>query len=125
MFTESSDPIVDLGIGPKITLSLTKDFLKKKLSTDKVWAQKALLKIFEAQTEDEVYFETTKEYNKVGFTGVDAEILTSFAKQLKNRGFLSPKQMTILFKKMPKYWHQIANISNKEKLDRLIHTNLI
>jgi hypothetical protein len=52
----------------------------------------------------------------VGFTGADGEFLTSLAKQLQKKGYLSPKQMTFVFKKMPKYWKQILNISDEEKL---------
>jgi hypothetical protein len=124
MFTEDIDPIVAMGIGHKITKGETKEFVKKQLSTNKIWASKALLKIFEKQTQSEQEHETTNEYNGVGFTGIDGEILASFAKQLVSRGFLTPKQMAIVYKKMPKYWMQIIKISNKEKLERQIREYL-
>ena len=100
----------------KVTKQATHDFVKTQLSKNQTWALRALLKIYEFQTYEEKQYEATTEYNGVGFTGVDAEILTSFAKQYKSRGFLSPKQMVILYKKMPKYWGQIVKISNEEQL---------
>jgi cyclopropane fatty-acyl-phospholipid synthase-like methyltransferase len=125
MFTESNiDPIITMGIVHPISKREMKDFVKKQLSTNKAWATKALLKIFEKQTEYEQEAGYTREYNKVGFTGVDGEILSSFAKQLKTRGFLSPKQMALVYKKMPKYWMQIIKISDIQKLELQLRLSL-
>lgn len=104
----------------KITQLQKKEFLKRKLGTDPRWAKHALLKIFEFQTEEEQDHECTHDHNGVGFTGVDGEILSSFAKQLIKYKRLSDKQMALLFKKMPKYWKQILTISDEEKLNALI-----
>lgn len=109
----------------KVTKQATRNYVKKQLATNKVWAEKALLKIFDFQTRDEQRWETTRDWNKVGFTGVDGEILTSFAKQLQSRGFLTPKQMNIVYKKMPKYWMQIIKISDEEKLKAQVAKSLI
>lgn len=106
----------------KVTTDQKKNFLKAKLGSNSKWAQNALLKIYEFQTSDEKEMECTHDHNDVGFTGVDGEILSSFAKQLQSKGFLSPKQMSILFKKMPKYWKQILSISDEEKLLALIQS---
>ena len=125
MFTENFDPIISMGIGHKITKKETREFVKKQLSTNKAWATRALLKIFDKQTETEKEFEHTRDWNKVGFTGVDGEILASFAKQLQTRGFLSPKQMALVYKKMPKYWMQIIKISDQHKLEMQIRQALI
>lgn len=91
-------------------------FIKMKLSTNAVWAKAAMLKVYDKQTEDEKVSETTKHLNRVGFSGVDAELLSSFSKQMHSRGFLTAKQMRYVFKKMPKYWEQIFNMSDKNKL---------
>lgn len=125
MFVENDiDPIISMGIGHKITNQEIKDFVKKQLGNDKSWALKGLIKIFEFQTKSEQEYESTHVYNKIGFTGTDGKILTSFAKQYINRNFLTPKQMTILYKKMPKYWMQIVKISNREKLEKMIRVYL-
>ena len=104
----------------KITKERQRNFLKEKLGTNAHWAKNALLKIYEFQTQEEQDHECTHDHNGVGFTGVDGEILTSFAKQLIKYKRLSEKQMAIVFKKMPKYWKQILTISNESKLNELI-----
>ena len=105
---------------PKITTKIRSEFIKERLSNSQVWVNKALLKIYEFQTVAEQEFGVTIENNKVGFNGSDSEILSSFAEQLKKRGFLTPKQEFLAKKKMKKYWRQILEISDKEKLDTMI-----
>jgi hypothetical protein len=98
-----------------------KSFVKTQLGTSKCWAQNALLKIYEFQTAEEQSHEHTEDMNGVGFTGTDGEILTSFAKQLMVKKYLSDKQMGIVFKKMPKYWMQIIMVSDPIKLELLVN----
>lgn len=90
---------------------------------------KALLWIYKYQTEEEKQTDSTHVLNGVGFTGTDAEILSSFAKQVINRHFLSEKQMVILRKKIKKYENQMAKIATfikkgegkkDEKIDAVI-----
>ena len=97
-----------------------KEFVRMKLGTSKTWAQRALLKIFEFQTADEQAYGSTYVDNGVGFTGADAEFLTSLAEGLKKYNRLSPKQMTFLYRKMPKYWKQIIKISDEEQLEEMV-----
>jgi hypothetical protein len=104
----------------KVTKKAKKEFLKKKLGVSSQWALHALLLIFSLQTSDEQNSDETSELNGVGFTGTDANLLSSFAKQYERRGTLSPKQMVLVFKKMPKYWNQILNNSDQEKLEALM-----
>jgi hypothetical protein len=106
----------------KITKIQIKDFVKRKLANDPIWAQQALLKIFEFQTLDEQKSKDTIYHNGVGFNGNDGEILSSFALQFRKKKFLSDKQMAIVFKKMPKYWIQVVNISDEKKLHSLIQS---
>ena len=84
----------------KITKKAKVAFVRQMLEANANWAKRALIRIYDNQTDNEKVNGNTVEYNGVGFTGCDAEILSSFAEQLKNRGFLSPKQMTILHKKI-------------------------
>jgi len=104
----------------KVTKKAITEYVKLQLSISEVWAKAALLKILENQTKDEVASESTHEHNGIGFTGADAEILTSFAKQYQKSGTLSPKQLDILLKKMPKYSAQIIKVSDSEKLEKLV-----
>jgi len=103
--------------------SIIYNFIKQKLATDKKWQIKALLAIYQRQTIEERNSNSTIIHNDVGFSGCDAEILSSFAKQWLSKWFLSPKQAAILAHKMPKYWKQIYDISDKEKLMKIINTD--
>jgi len=81
--------------------------LQNKLRTDIRWAQRALLAIFRNQTADEQRSANVTHHNCMGFRCMDSEILTSFANQLQQRGSLSPKQMSVVHKLMPKYARQL------------------
>jgi hypothetical protein len=92
-----------------------KTFLKHKLATDQAWALKALAAVFANQTESERQVGATVEDNGCGFSGCDAEFLTSLAKQAASRGTLSPKQMVHLHKKIARYHGQIEPLIVGEK----------
>lgn len=89
--------------------------IREKLAVDKNWATAGLVRIFENQTADEQTCEDTINNNGIGFTPADAYFLTSLAKQYISKRFLSSKQMTILFKKMPKYSAQLERFSTGAK----------
>ena len=93
-----------------------KVYIKNQLATNSSWATKALIRIYERQTFDEQNTQRTKENNGIGFSGLDAEILSSFATQVLNGRTLSAKQMNIVFKKMPRYWRQIASLIPDDKM---------
>lgn len=84
--------------------------LAEALRTDREWIYLGLALIADKQTLAEQDQHQSNETNGVGFTKFDADILTSFADQLKYRGSLSPKQDAILFKRMPKYAGQILRL---------------
>jgi len=85
----------------------TPALIKERISTSDLAVKKALLRIYDWQTEDEKFIQETRESNGVGFNGVDSEILSSFAEQLKTKGWLSPKQIALARKKLTKYSRQI------------------
>ena len=85
------------------------DILKAQLATRPQQAIKGLMRIYSNQTETEQSSGEVIVNNGIGFVGVDSEILTSFAKQYERKGSLSEKQMTILYKKMPKYANQLIS----------------
>ena len=99
--------------------TITKEFIKNRLATNPAWAVKALVKIYERQTIDEQNSQTTKENNGIGFNGLDANILSSFAEQVNKGRNLSVKQMTIVYKKMPRYWKQVASLIPADKLTEI------
>jgi hypothetical protein len=91
--------------------------LRHRLASNDRWALRALLRIYQNQTADEQCRETTIERNGIGFTGPDAEILTSFARQYQRRGCLSPKQMIILRRRIPAYARQIVQGSDTTRIE--------
>jgi hypothetical protein len=125
------------------TIKQMREFLQYKLSTSKKWTLRALEIVFGNQTiaeqgervadpdiedfyyDDDELTDSGKSIHKngVGFTKVDAEILTSLWKHYKSKEFLSDKQYAILFQKMPKYHRQVLRASDqkgeREKLDKL------
>jgi hypothetical protein len=94
-----------------LTIEQVKLWIQALLNRNDLAVCRALVVIYERQTDSEKFSETTHDKNDIGFSGVDAEICTSFAKQYQSRGFLSPKQMVIARKKMNKYWKQLAEIA--------------
>ena len=91
--------------------------LRHRLASNDRWALRALLRIYQNQTTDEQYREATIERNGIGFTGPDAEILTSFARQYQRRGCLSERQMIILHRRIPVYARQIVQGSDTTRLE--------
>lgn len=94
--------------------TLTKEFIAEKLISSDQWLYRGLLAIFDYQTQDEQQTESTNKNNGVGFNGVDAPILSSFSKQLKVRGFLTPKQIAYARKAMKKYAGQLLGIAKSK-----------
>jgi hypothetical protein len=96
-------------------------YVKSQLATNKLWATKALVRIFqENQTNDEQIAKVTSHDNGIGFSGCDAEFLSSLAEQYLRRGNLSDKQMNFVFRKMPKYARQVVAMSDAAKLDAMV-----
>lgn len=87
-------------------------FIRDKLSNDKQWAIRGLLRIYSCQTTSEQAANETEESNGVGFNGMDAELLSSFAQQYIQHKNLSDKQMIWVHKKMPKYASQLERLSS-------------
>lgn len=89
----------------------TIEFWKEQIATQQAWAGRALLRIAAEQTADELEARGTFQKNSVGFSALDASILTSLAEQLKDRGTLSPKQWAIVHKRMPRYAGQLYRLT--------------
>jgi hypothetical protein len=108
------------------------------LKNDTLWIKKALLLVYSKQTRNEQISQVTNENNNVGFTGCDSKFLSSVAVQLKRlveynvvnsglkeleairRASLSDKQYEVLKRTIPKYWRQVLDSCEQEKLETLI-----
>lgn len=108
----------------KITKKAIKAYVKNQLGSNRDWALKGLVTIYQNQTADEKMSQGTIEYNGIGFSGADGEIMSSFSEQYRKWGRLSEKQLSIVLKKMPKYWQQIIQVSDKDKLELLVSKSL-
>lgn len=95
------------------------DYVKEKLASDSAWASRAIVKLYECQTMDEQSSGLTKENNGVGFNGLDAVILSSFAQQLLKGRSLTVKQLAIAHKKLPKYSGQVIGFIPPEKQEQI------
>jgi len=92
------------------------------LATSDKAVERALVVIFNNQEADEQAILYSNHKNGVGFTVYDANIFSSFAKQVLNGRTLSVKQMVIARKpdkfgnmKIARYWKQLqAEIIRKE-----------
>ena len=85
--------------------------LKEQIATRDNQAVKALITVFNNQTSVEQDNDCTDCYNGVGFTGVDAEFMSSLAKQYLKKGYLSENQISYVKKTMPKYARQLIEQS--------------
>lgn len=94
------------------TTHWTKERILELLETSDKMVHRSIVKIYEYQTADEQSTESTSHHNGVGFNGIDAPLLSSFAKQVLNGRTLSPKQMIYARKKIMKYSNQLAKIAN-------------
>lgn len=91
-------------------------YIKTQLASNPAWAARAIVKLHQMQTFDEQNSQMTKESNGVGFNGTDATILSSFAEQINKGRTLSPKQLVLAFRKLPKYSRQVIGFIPPEKL---------
>jgi len=99
-----------------------KKYFKSRLSTDANWAVRGMLRIYSYQTPDEQATLATRNLNNMGFSGCDAEILSSFSEQVQRGRTLSPKQLSIVFKKMPRYWKQLWNAVGPDKAPAVVES---
>lgn len=99
-------------------------FLKKQLSSNKKWALKALIRIYQFQTDNEQTCGETIEENGVGFSGSHSVILSSIANQVIHYNSISNKQLAIVHRIIPHYARQILNISDIEMLNKYIEQEL-
>lgn len=103
----------------------TREQVLEKLAASDVFVERALLALYDRQTSAEQSAGQTSEDNGVGFNGVDAPILSSFAEWVKRVSRpegqyaaraegkrLSDKQRAIARKKLRKYVRQLVDVAN-------------
>lgn len=99
-------------------------YVRRQLETKPEWALKALTRIFnENQTSEEQTIQAAKVNNGIGFTGTDADFLSSLAKQYISRKSLSEKQMVYVMRRMKKYHRQVVLMSDQLVLRKLVEAS--
>jgi hypothetical protein len=96
-------------------MTYNKEDIQAKLKSSDKWLIRGLLAIYNNQTSHEKVVEGVVEDNGIGFNGVDGEILTKMAKWYNDKGWLSPKQIALVRRKMLKYAGQLAKIANEKQ----------
>ncbi len=66
-----------------------------------------LLILYRRQTLSEQQDGSSREQNRVGFSKFDAPLLTSIAAWGQRRGFLTPKQVEVVRRRLRKYTRQL------------------
>lgn len=92
----------------------TNEEIKALLLNNDVMVVKSVVKLYQLQTIDEQKSGETNHKNSVGFNGIDSRFLSSCARFAMQTGYLSPKQIAIVRRKIIKYTGQITKIANGE-----------
>ncbi len=105
--------------------------IREQITTNDKWLIRGIIAIYNHQTEDEQTVGVTKYNNKIGFSGLDASIMTSLAKRIEdwektpveNREYPTPLsygQIKLARRLMPKYSGQLAKIARPR--NKMKHT---
>lgn len=97
---------------PAKTKATRKAQIRELLLTNDQAVKRGVVAIYNLQTASEQSDLTTKENNGVGFNGLDAEIMSSFAQRLLKGWPLSEKQMVYARKIILKYSGQLLAIAD-------------
>ena len=87
--------------------------IKLKLLTEDRWLYRGIQAIYSRQTPQEQMVADTLEDNGMGFNGVDAKLLSGFARDIDMYGTLFDWKLTVARKKMLKYAGQLALIAKQ------------
>lgn len=89
------------------------EYIKHRLMYSDPWLLRALIVLYNNQTEDEKYKKDTKYKNGIGFNATDALILTNLAEQYIEKNWLSEKQIKICRRLIPKYSKQLNELAKE------------
>jgi len=108
----------------KVAPMFTKEDVRARIATSTLSVEKAILSLYEKQTEAEQMTDSTNQNNGVGFNGTDAFILGRFAKWIQGSyktpgSRLSDKQLAIARRKLPKYAAQLIRIAEEKMAQKV------
>jgi len=109
-----------MGIMKEIRTKYSKEYLEEKIMGNQVWLERAILAIWNRQTQDEKAVEGTIHHNKMGFSGIDGKFMTSLGNQINNKHHgpyhtpvgqcLTSKQANCARRGMRKYISQLQRV---------------
>lgn len=93
----------------------TKNDIKELLLKSDKAVARAIIALYNCQTESEKNSEATVESNGIGFNGCDAKFFSSLAQQIQSGRILSAKQISFARRGILKYSGQLASIANAKQ----------
>lgn len=96
------------------TQKAAKDALQGLLDSNDRAVYRAILLIYARQTDGEKTTMSTLVDNGIGFSGCDAELLSSYATQIQSRGWLTSNQLPYARRKIRKYWKQLWQLAEEK-----------
>ena len=96
-------------------IELTAELIREKMATDQRWLERAILAIYQRQTQDEQADQATLKRNGIGFNGGDASTGSYMATWLLKGNHLSRDFVAKARRIMPKYAEQLLRIANESK----------
>ena len=91
-----------------------KKYYKIKLTSDQRWLERAVVAIFERQTNDEQVIEGTKYQNNRGYRPSDAKQMSYYAKWIMSGKHLNNYHANVAVKRIEKYIGQLIIISQQK-----------
>lgn len=88
----------------------TKEQIKQNLTSNPLWIERALVRLYQLQTNDEQSSKTTLTHNGQGFNKPDSSYLSYCAQWLLKGNHLNQKHLEKCGKRLPKYWFQISQM---------------
>ena len=102
-------------------MTWNKESIQALLAQNDKAVARAVVAIYNRQTEDEKASAVTVKDNGVGFSGIDARRGTYYAEYVMKTGRLSGRHLELARKMVSKYWRQLAEIANaKEALPPMV-----
>lgn len=102
------------------TQKAAKEQLQALIDANDKAVYRAILLIYDRQTEAEKSTMSTLADNGIGFSGCDAELLSSFASQLRDRGWLTTNQLPFARRKIRKYWKQLWQLAEERAAKKAV-----
>ena len=87
--------------------------IRKLIDESDTSVARAIVAVYNLQTEDEKVVKETSHSNGVGFSGADANFLSSLAQFYQEKGFLTQGQVRAGRKGIKKYAGQLVALANK------------